>query len=143
MFTQIKKAANAVAESMTDAVSAGFDKLQAPLNDLAATSDSLATIGYRLGDVELELTIPPRIAVHLHREKRVHDEAFQGVLANNQGNRTLCTVVRLLWQTNRVIDRMPLKGRQLHEVEIGLGLIPSVKLKYESAKEQPAEAPPS
>jgi hypothetical protein len=141
MLDRIKKAANAVSGSVGDAVgavsatvsdtvSSGFEKLQGPLNDLAATSEAMAKIGYRIGEIELEFTLPPRIIVHLHREASVHDEAFQAVLANNADNRTFCIVVALLRQTNRIMDRVQIKGRRLHEVEVSLGLIPSVKLKY-------------
>jgi hypothetical protein len=141
MLDKIKRAANAVSGTMGDAVSAvsstvtdtissGFEKLQGPVNDLAAASDAMTKIGYRIGEIELEFTLPPRIIVHLHREASVHDEAFQAVLANNADNRTFCIVVAMLRQTNRVMDRVQIKGRRLHEVEVSLGLIPSVKLKY-------------
>jgi hypothetical protein len=130
MFDQIKKAANAVSGTVTDAVGAGVEKLKEPLEDLSAASGAMEQIGYRVGEIELELSLPPRIIVHLHRERTATEEAFQAVLANNADNRTFCLVVGLLRQTNRVADRTPIKGRRLHEVEVSLGLIPSVKLKY-------------
>jgi hypothetical protein len=141
MLDRIKKAANAVSgtvgdavgavsSTVSDAVSSGFEKLQGPLNDLAGTPEAMAKIGYRIGDIELEFTLPPKIIIHLHREAIVHDEAYQAVLANNADNRTFCIVVGLLRQTNRIIDKVQIKGRRLHAVEVSLGLIPSVKLKY-------------
>jgi hypothetical protein len=130
MFDRIKQAAGAVSSTMSDAVGAGFEKLKGPLEDLSAASEAMAQVGYRLGEIELEFSLPPRIIVHLHRDKSVPDEEFQAVLANNAGNRTFCLVAGLLRQTNRVVDRVPMKGRQLHEVEVALGIIPSVKLKY-------------
>jgi hypothetical protein len=130
MLDKIKKAAGAVTGTMTDALGAGFEKLKAPLDDLAGSSEALEQLGYRVGDIELEFSLPPRIILHLLRERVVSDEAFQAALANHAANRTFCLVAGLLRQTNRVVDRVQIKGRRLHEVEVALGIIPSVKLKY-------------
>jgi hypothetical protein len=130
MFDKIKQAAGAVTGTMTDVLGAGFEKLKGPLDELAGSSEALEKLGYRVGEIELEFSLPPRILVHLLRESVVHDEAFQAALANHADNRTFCLVVGLLRQTNRVVDRVPIKGRRLREVEVALGIIPSVKLKY-------------
>jgi hypothetical protein len=130
MFSSIKKAASAVSGTVGDAFNAGFEKLKVPLDELASASGALASLGYRVGDIDLEFTLPPRIVVHLHHEAVVGDEAFQAALANHADNRTFCLVASLLRQTNRTVDRVQLKGRRLAEVELALGIIPSVKLKY-------------
>ncbi len=130
MFNKIKNAASAVSGTMSDALGAGFERLKAPLDELAGSSEALEQLGYRVGEIELEFTLPPRIIVHLLRESIVHDEAFQAALANHASNRTFCLVVGLLRQANRVVDRVPIKSRLLREVEVALGIIPSVKLKY-------------
>jgi hypothetical protein len=130
MLDKIKKAAVAVTGTMTDAFGAGFEKLKAPLDDLTGSSEALEQLGYRVGEIELEFSLPPRIIVHLLRETAVSDEVFQAALANNAENRTFCLVAGLLRQTNRVVDRVHIKGRRLSEVEVALGIIPSVKLKY-------------
>ena len=137
MFNQIKKAANAVSGTVGDIVGAGFEKLKAPLEDLSAASGELEKLGYRMGQIELEFSLPPHIILHLLREKIVHDEAFQAALANHADNRTFCMVVGLLRQTNQLVDRVPIKGRRLVEVEMSLGIIPSVKLKYARALRSP------
>jgi hypothetical protein len=130
MFSSIKKAASAVSGTVGDALGMGFEKLKVPLEELASASEALESLGYRVGDLELEFTLPPRIIVHLHREATVADEAFQAALANHADNRTFCLVAALLRQTNRTVDRVQIKGRRLAEVEVALGIIPSVKLKY-------------
>jgi hypothetical protein len=130
MLDKIKKAAGAVTGTMTDALGAGFEKLKAPLDDLAGSSEALEQLGYRVGEIELEFSLPPRIILHLLREAVVSDEAFQAALANHAANRTFCLVAGLLRQTNRVVDRVQIKGRRMTEVEVSLGIIPSVKLKY-------------
>jgi hypothetical protein len=133
MFGHFKKAARAVKDKVGDLLGAGFDKLKAPLEELSASSGELEKVGYRVGEIELECSLPPRIILHLIRQADATDEAFQAVLANQAGNRTFCTLVGLLRQTNRMLTTVSLKGRRLHEVEVGLGLIPSVRLKYAPA----------
>jgi hypothetical protein len=130
MLGKIGQAAKAVTDKVGDVFGAGFDKVKAQLDELAAASGALAQVGYRFGDIDVEVSIPPRLTVHLIREHDATDEAFQAVLANNAGNRTFCIVVGLLRQANRLVSRVTIKGRRLHAVEVGLGLIPSIKLKY-------------
>jgi hypothetical protein len=136
MLDKIKKAAGVVAGTMTDALGAGFDKLKGPLDELAASSEALEKLGYRVGEIELEFSLPPRIIVHLVREAVVSDEAFQAALANNAANRTFCLVTGLLRQANRVVDKVQIKGRRMSEVEVGLGIIPSVRLKYAGSEDR-------
>jgi hypothetical protein len=130
MFGKLRTATQVVKDKVGDALGMGWDKVKAQLDDLAQASGALEQVGYKIGDIDLEFTVPPRVHIHLTREAAVHDEVFQAVLANNAGNRTFCLVVGLLRQTNRLLDKVTIKGRRLREVEVGLGLIPSVKLKY-------------
>jgi hypothetical protein len=64
-------------------VGSGVERVQAQVEEFSAAAQALEQVGYRLGEVELELSIPPRFIVHLHREAGVTDEAFQAVLANS------------------------------------------------------------
>jgi hypothetical protein len=130
MLNRIKQAASSAAGSVGDAVTAGFDRLKKPLEDLTASSEALEQLGYKLGQIELEFSLPPHVIVHLLRETVVHDEAFQAALANHADNRTFCIVAGLLRQANHLVDRVAVKGRRMCEVEVSLGIIPSVKLKY-------------
>jgi hypothetical protein len=130
MLNRIKQVASSVSESVGDVLNVGFDRVKKPLDDLAATSGSLEQLGYKVGQIELEFSLPPHLIVHLLRERIVHDEAFQAALANHADNRTFCIVANMLRQANQMVDRVPVQGRRLCEVEVSLGIIPSVKLKY-------------
>ena len=132
MLDKIKSAARAVTDKVGDFVGAGWDRLKAQVDELAAASPALEQVGYRVGEIELELAFPPRLIVHLSRFADAHDEAFQAVLANHSGNATFCAVVRLLRQTNRMLGKVQIKGRRLREVEVSLGLPPAVRVKYAS-----------
>ena len=46
------------------------------------------------------------------------------------GKRTFCTLVALLRQANNLVGKTQIKGRCLRGVEVGMGLPPSLKLKY-------------
>jgi hypothetical protein len=126
----IRTATQAIKDRVGDALGMGWEKVKGQLDELAQSSAAMEQVGYKIGDIDLEFTVPPRVHVHLTREADINDEVFQAVLANNAGNRTFCLVVGMLRQTNRLLGGVTIKGRKLREVEVGLGLIPSVKLKY-------------
>jgi hypothetical protein len=143
MLDRIRGAAKAVTDKVGDVLGAGWDRLKGQIDELAAASPALGQIGYRIGEIDLEFTIPPRLVVHLARFADAGDEAFQAVLANHADNATFCAVVRLLRQTNRVLGRVQIKGRRLREVEVSLGLPPSVRARYAAPEDAPGPASPA
>jgi hypothetical protein len=138
MLGKIKQAAQAVTGAVSDTVGNGLDKLQGQVEEFLAASQSLPHVGYRVGDIELEVSLPPRFIVHFSREGSAPDEAFQAVLANHRDNRTFCLVVNLLRQANRLLDKVKMPNRRLYDVEVSLGIIPGVRLRY--APDAPARA---
>jgi hypothetical protein len=139
-------AASAVAGAAGDLLSAGVDKLQAWVDDIAAASPHLQGIGYRLGDLKVELSLSPRVLVELVKEADVPDEAFQAVLANHPNETTLRTLVRMAGQANRIAKRVQPKGRRFQSLEVELGLPPAARMRYVECPEPPAppaEAPPA
>ena len=92
MLDKIKSAAKAVADIAGDTVGAGFEKVKGPLNELSAGAPDLERVGYRVGEIEVVLTLPPRLVLYLSREAPATEEAFQALLANYANNQTMRTV---------------------------------------------------
>ena len=144
MFNKIKDAAGTAASTVGNAVSgllgAGVDKLAAWVDDISAASPHLQAVGYRVGNVQLELSLTPRVIVELIKEAEVHDEAFQAVLANHTGNKTLCTLVKMIQQARRVEARIRLTGHRFQALEVELGLPPAMRMRYAQG---PRPVPPA
>jgi hypothetical protein len=134
MLKKIKDAAGAAASAMGNAVSgilgAGVDKLTGWVDDIAAASPHLQAVGYRVGNLKLELSLTPRVIVELVKEADVPDEAFQAVLANHPGNKTLRTLVKMIQQARRVEAKIRLTGHRFVALEVELGLPPAVRMRY-------------
>jgi hypothetical protein len=112
------------------------------VDELAAASPHLQAVGYRVADLQLELSLTPRVIVELVKEAEASDEAFQAVLANHPDNRTLRTLVRMVQQANRVDRRVQPKGRRFRSLEVELGLPPAARMRYVDAPEAPRPAAP-
>jgi hypothetical protein len=139
-------AAGAVAGFAGDLLSAGIDKLKALVDDIAAASPHLEGVGYKVADLQLELSLTPRVIVELVKVKEVSDEAFQAVLANHPNETTLRTLVRMAQQANRVARRVQPQGRQFHSLQVELGFPPAARMRYVDSPEPPApqpDAPPA
>src|SRR5262249_19089888 len=122
-------AAGAVAGAAGDLLNAGIDKLKGWVDDIAAASPHLQAVGYRVADLQLELSLAPRVIVELVKEAEASDEAFQAVLANHPDNKTLRTLVRMVQQANRVDRRVQPKGRRFRSLEVELGLPPAARMR--------------
>ncbi len=130
MFGKIKAAIETVSEKAGDLLSSGVDKLKATLDGLSAASPFLAEVGYRLTGLELELSLSPRIIVHVAREAEATDEAFEACLATHRDYSTFCTVVRLLRKANQVNRRLQPEGKHFRGAVVELGITPEVRLCY-------------
>ncbi len=130
MLESIKGAARTVKDTVAGVFGSGFDALKGQVDELSETAPALAELGYRLLEIDIDFTIPPKVVVVLERDNAVTDEAFQAVLANNAGKTTFCLVVGMLRKVNGLIGSTHIKGRVLRGVEVSLGLPPGVKLRF-------------
>src|SRR5262245_27167610 len=128
MFDRIKSAVGAVRELAQDAVEAGVEKSKAQLDELAAVAPALEQLGYRIGEIELAVSVPPSILVHMTRESAPSAEAFQAAQANFAGRSTILTVLKLIQLAEWTQAKVPLKGRRYVGLVAELGLPPVVRL---------------
>jgi hypothetical protein len=138
MLDKAREAAASLAGKAGDLTGAGLDKLKQTVDDIMDGSAKLRAVGYRLTDVELMMSLLPRAILRLVKEFDATDEAFTGALRDNAGNKTLCTVLKMLQQVDYVKNRVPVKGRVFKELIIDLGVPPAVSLRYM----EPGEATP-
>src|SRR5262245_30891263 len=130
VFEQLKTAATALADKISDIQSAGKDKLRAMLDELSIAFTQLEGVGYHVTDVELAVGLPPSITVYLVKQGEPTDEAFTAILANNQGRTTACTLIRLVRQANSWAESLRWGERRCRMVAVELGLRPAVRLVY-------------
>jgi hypothetical protein len=131
MLDKLKSAAMAVSNLAGDALTAGVEKLKGSLDELSAASGDLEQVGYRIGQIELVASIPPRIVLFLTRLGTGTTEAYQAILARHANNTTLRTVVSMLQLGDKLIERVPLKGRRCTQLVVELSVPPTVRLVYD------------
>lgn len=140
MFRWLKSAARGVAGTANDAVSAGLDTVSVPLSELYNACPTLERVGYRLGETEVAVTLPPRISATFHRVRVATAADYEAALATSSSSRTIRTVLGLLQRADHILERLPLAGRRCSAVILELTLVPSIRLIYTPPGSQPPTA---
>jgi hypothetical protein len=130
MLGTIKNAAQSVADTIQNALSAGLDKIKVSVEEFAASSRDLEEIGYRVCAIELCCALSPNVTVLMVRERAPTEEGFQALLARQSSNATLRTVVNLLRQTEKLIAKFDLHGHRCTNLAVELGVPPRIRLVY-------------
>jgi hypothetical protein len=110
--------------------SAGVDKVKELVNEIDTAGPVLRQVGYRLRAIETELSLSPRVILHLDREFEAPEEAFKAALLNNEGRKTVSLIIRSLQQANSLQARMGLKGYDYQGVEMEVALSPALRLRF-------------
>jgi hypothetical protein len=108
----------------------GIEKVKATVEELNTTLPHAREVGYCVTRVSLELGLTPKIAVTLCKVFDVEEERFDAVLKELAQYKVFCTVLSALRQVNNLQAKIQFRGRCLKEVEIELGLPPSVKMVF-------------
>src|SRR5262245_63725300 len=124
MLGKIKAAAKAVTDLAGDALTAGLGQVEASLAELSAASGDLEQLGYRLGQIELACTLPPRLIIYLARHGKAGKEAYQAVLAKHAEHTTVRTVVSMLQTADRLAEQIKWGDRRCSGLAIELGIPP-------------------
>ena len=130
MFDKVKAAAQAVADKAGEWASASLDKIKETVDALTASAVELPRVGYRLTDLELELSLLPRVIVCLERDREAHEEEFQALLATKRDSSTFTVLVKLLQQANAMDRRLKPRDRRLTGLRVELGVPPVLNLRY-------------
>lgn len=136
IFDKVKAAAQGLSDKAKEWVDAGIDKFKESLDALLALADraELDRVGYRLTDVEIEVSLTPRIVVFLDRTREVDDEAFAALLANHKDDSTVSTLLKALQQANAMDRRLRPRGRSMAGLRAELGVPPVLSLRYIAAE---------
>ncbi len=130
VLDRVRAAAQVVTDKAREWADAGLDKLKEAIDALVASAGELPRVGYRLTDLELELSLTPRVIVYLERDREAGEEEFQAMLAQKRDSTLFTTLVKLLQQANAMDRRLGPQGRCLTGLRAELGLPPVLNLLY-------------
>ena len=129
-------------EEMTElqkVTSVGTEKLKMLFHEISKAPALIQDAGYELGEIEFELGVPPKLISHFNYEKTVSDEKKEELLTQTREDKLMNLLLKSLFKASALQSSLPMKNYSMFEVEIEIGLIPSVRLKFQKQKLQPSQ----
>src|SRR5688572_22719871 len=127
LLDSLKAKAGEVADNLA---TAAVQKLREIIDDVHAFPPHFADVGYRLVQLEVELSLSPRVVLYLDREFEASAEQFQAVLANHAQKKVLSLAVKALQQANQLQASLGLEASRFRGLELEVGIPPAVRMKY-------------
>lgn len=90
----------------------------------------LQDAGYQVGEVDVELSVPPAISVTLKTGPMLSDSKLDSIYEANKGNDALALVLGGLIQANKLRDKLKLETIELKDTRIMLKATPSISLHW-------------
>ena len=90
----------------------------------------LQDAGYKVGDLEVEVSVPPTITINLKPGPLTSDTKLDGIFQANKDNEVLALVLGTLIQANKLRDMVKLDTIELKDAKIVLKTSPSISLQW-------------
>lgn len=133
-------AANAVAqgsllydqevEQLNKLTNVGTDKVKAIFIEVLSASDIIAEAGYELDEIELVLSVPPKVIPHFLFKEAISEKKKLELTERTKGNKLMNLLLKSLFKASSLQSSLGIGNFRMFEVEIEIGLIPSLKLKF-------------
>lgn len=108
----------------------GAQKASETLDQANLLLKLLQDAGYQVGEVDVELGVPPAISVTLKTGPMLTDAKLDSIFEANQGNDALALVLGGLIQANKLRDKVKLETIALKDTKIVLKATPSISLHW-------------
>ena len=113
-----------------DVAQLGGQAARGVTDDLNELLPAIQRAGYRVRGIDLDVAVPPRIAVHCRLEAQVSADDRAALLAALQGHRIANAAIRALFQVTDLQKNLAVGSLQPTDVILELGMSPAVKVRY-------------
>jgi hypothetical protein len=98
----------------------------------------LQDAGYQIGELNVELGVPPTVTVELKTGPLVKDSKLESIFLANKNNDALALILNLLIQANKVRDMVNVETIELKSTILVLKTPPSISLQWKEKAAQNA-----
>jgi hypothetical protein len=98
--------------------------------DLNELLPAIRRAGYQVRGIDLDVAVPPRVAVHCHLEAEVSADDRAALLAALEGRAIAAAAIRALFQVSDLQKSIAVGSLVPSDVILELGLSPAVKVRY-------------
>lgn len=90
----------------------------------------LERAGYRVSEIELGLSVPPKVLLHLALDEEISDEVREALLKDCEGKWFTRQLIERLHNVRQIQRATQFVGMAFDEIEIEIALIPTILLHY-------------
>jgi hypothetical protein len=119
----VKKAAGGLAD-------VGMQQTQEAVADLNLLLGLLQQAGYDVGQVDIELGVPPKLSVNLKLSRPVSEEKLTAILRDHSDRAMITTLVSSLLRANQIRDGIQVKNIGLAEIRMVLTTSPQLVMSW-------------
>lgn len=112
---------------------ASADAVKALVRNINEALPYVERAGYRVSEIELGLSVPPKVLMHLMLDEEISDEVRAALLKDAEGKWFTRQLIERLHNVRQIQRATNFVGMQFDEIEIEIALIPSVILHYRKA----------
>jgi hypothetical protein len=99
-------------------------------DDLNELLPAIRRAGYSVTGIDIDVAIPPHIAVHCQLQTEVAETERQALLNSLEGRRLAASAIRALFQVADLQKRLSAGDLKPTDVILDLGVNPGVKVRY-------------
>lgn len=126
-----------VANTFSQVRGYGLDKLEETAERLNDAMPYIERAGFRVTEIEVEMSINPKLIPHVQIVDVMAEDDRPALLEEIAEKKLTTSIIKSLFRAADFGGRIDLKGFDFFEIEIEVGVIPGVILKYGSRKRIP------
>ena len=128
--SDIKDKVTSVTETISDLKEGGRDKFFNYVNNLSDIIPIIATTGYRLKGVDIEISLPPGISMQFSKVENISKEKINEIMEANKDNELLKSIIKSLVMADELHNKIKMGNLQLTTINVNLTLPPKVSIKF-------------
>ena len=107
------------------------DKMLTLANDFLALAPIIETTGYKTKEINIGVSIPPRVTWHFEKSQEISKEEIDSILEQNTDKPLLKVIVNTLLTADEFQKKLTPSNLIFTEIDIELGVPPQVNIKFE------------
>ncbi len=130
----VGEATAGIARSASSTVaSASADAVKALVRNINEALPYIERAGYRVSEIELGLSVPPKVLLHLMLDDEISDDVRAALIKDCEGKWFTRQLIERLHNVRSIQRATHFVGMAFDEIEVEIALIPSVILHYRKA----------
>ena len=100
------------------------------INDINSALPILVENGYKINELEVTLSLPPKMTLHFSMTEELTEEKETEILSKLESNKTASLLITSLAKASRLQNSIKVGNLKFAEVEVEASIPPSVTLKF-------------